>query len=63
MVLLDLEDVSAVACSILEYEGLTGLPFCIHARNSEEAADWDYQKGLAGGWITSNLNDRSHAAC
>ncbi|KAJ1030415.1 hypothetical protein NDA16_001324 [Ustilago loliicola] len=30
---------------------------------TESAADWDYQRGLKGGWITSNLNSRPNARC
>ncbi|EPQ32365.1 uncharacterized protein PFL1_00561 [Pseudozyma flocculosa PF-1] len=30
---------------------------------TERAADWDYQRGLRGGWITYNLNSRPNAAC
>lgn len=30
---------------------------------TEQAADWDYQRGLNGGWITSNLNSFSSAYC
>lgn len=30
---------------------------------TEQAADWDYQRGLQGGWITYNLNSRPHARC
>ncbi|EST09859.1 Glycoside hydrolase, family 5 [Kalmanozyma brasiliensis GHG001] len=30
---------------------------------TEQAADWDYQKGLQYGWITRNLNSRPNARC
>lgn len=30
---------------------------------TESAADWDYQRGLQGGWITYNLNSRPNAKC
>lgn len=30
---------------------------------TEQAADWDYQRGLKGGWITYNLNSRPNAQC
>ncbi|GAC73472.1 hypothetical protein PANT_9c00139 [Moesziomyces antarcticus T-34] len=30
---------------------------------TESAADWDYQRGLKGGWITYNLNSRPNARC
>ncbi|KAJ9476918.1 Glucan 1,3-beta-glucosidase I/II [Pseudozyma hubeiensis] len=30
---------------------------------TESAADWDYQRGLRGGWITYNLNSRPNARC
>lgn len=30
---------------------------------TEQAADWDYQRGLRGGWITRNLNSRPNARC
>lgn len=30
---------------------------------TEQAADWDYQRGLRGGWITYNLNSRPNARC
>ncbi|KAJ1030870.1 hypothetical protein NDA18_002099 [Ustilago nuda] len=30
---------------------------------TESAADWDYQRGLRGGWITHNLNSRPNARC
>ncbi|PWN47653.1 glycoside hydrolase [Violaceomyces palustris] len=30
---------------------------------TEQAADWDYKRGLAGGWITYNLNSRPNARC
>ena len=30
---------------------------------TEQAADWDYQRGLKGGWITYNLNSRPNARC
>lgn len=30
---------------------------------TEQAADWDYQRGLRGGWITYNLDSRPNARC
>ncbi|TKY90468.1 hypothetical protein EX895_000466 [Sporisorium graminicola] len=30
---------------------------------TEQAADWDYQRGLKYGWITRNLNSRPNARC
>lgn len=30
---------------------------------TEQAADWDYQRGLKGNWIPSNLNNFSGAQC
>lgn len=30
---------------------------------TESAADWDYQRGLNGGWITRNLDSRPNARC
>lgn len=30
---------------------------------TEQAADWDYQRGLRNGWITYNLDSRPNARC
>ncbi|SPO19882.1 probable EXG1 - exo-beta-1,3-glucanase (I/II), major isoform [Ustilago trichophora] len=43
------------------YERATGWIFWTW--KTEQAADWDYQRGLNGGWITRNLNSRPNARC
>lgn len=59
-------DLLLTACSVLDVEGMYNLCYlcwngvadsCVQAENADE---WSYQKGLAGGWIPKDPSDRMY---
>ncbi|KDN44126.1 glycoside hydrolase family 5 protein [Tilletiaria anomala UBC 951] len=49
------------ATQISVYE--TGSGWIMWTWKTEQAADWDYQRGLAGGWIPKKLDNPSNVQC